>query len=51
MKRPHDMPFDVYKEVRKDMNKKLKERKRGHTEWESRDDKGKGRTAKKYTKK
>ena len=46
MKRPHDMPYDVYKEVRKDMNKKLKERKRGHTEWDS----AKKGTAKRYTK-
>jgi hypothetical protein len=52
MIRPPDMPYDVYKAVRSDLNKAMKERKRGTVVWESRDKKtGKGKTAKKYTKK
>ena len=64
MKRPDDMPYDVYKAMRSDINKKLKERKRGDIIFvsqeikESTDKSGKkfnfkryqkGRTAKKKT--
>ena len=62
MKRPDDMPYDVYRAMRSDINKKLKERKRGEVVFvsqeikESTDKNGKkfyfkrypkGRTAKK----
>lgn len=47
MKRPEDMPYEVFKEVRSDMNKALKVRKRGTVAWASKE---KG-TAKKFTKK
>ena len=40
------MPFDVYKVVRSDLNKAMKERKRGTVVWKSKE---KG-TAKKFTK-
>lgn len=64
MKRPDDMPYDVYKAMRSDINKKLKERKRGEVIFvsqeikQSTDKNGnrfnfkryqKGRTAKKKT--
>lgn len=56
MKRPDDMPYDVYRAMRSDINKKLKERKRGEVVFvsqeikESTDKNGKNFNFKRYPK-